>query len=243
MLPKAKVCLSPMLLPTLRTEDSNVVVIDILRATTCMCAALDSGAEFIVPVEQVESCEEYRSLGYLCGAERNGIPIPGYDFGNSPFSYNSSKIKGAKIAMTTTNGTQAIHAAKNAYQILIGSFSNMSILIEYLKTQQREVIFLCSGWKNRVNLEDTVFAGAMITALQGHYAPIDDAAMLSLTLYKCAVADKRFYIKNSSHYTKLISLNLQEDVKYCLRKDTHPVIPVFDGDKLVRLPFAEPIHA
>lgn len=242
MLPKAKVCLSPMLLPTLKIEDSNVVVIDILRATTCMCAALDNGAEFIVPVREVEVCEQYRLLGYLCGAERNGIPIPEFDFGNSPFSYNTPKVRGAKIAMTTTNGTQAIHAAKSAHQILIGAFSNMTILTEYLKTQSKEVILLCSGWKNRVNLEDTVFAGAMITALQGSYDPIDDAAMLSLTLYKCAVADKRFYIKNSSHFTKLISLNLQEDVKYCLRKDTHPVIPVFDEDKLVPLPFGEQVH-
>ena len=154
-------CFSPYLYPVYKQENAIVVVIDILRATSAMCTAFEHGAEKIIPVATIEEAREYKSKGFIVGAEREGMPVEGFDFGNSPFSYMGENIKNQTIVITTTNGTQAIEAAKDAHQILIGSFLNINSLCKYLQAQQKPILLLCSGWKNKFNLEDALFAGAV----------------------------------------------------------------------------------
>src|SRR5204863_8206178 len=125
-------CFSPVLYPVYKDADSVVVIIDILRATSAICTAFHYGAEKIIPVATIEEARTYQGKGYLTGAERDAIKVDGFDFGNSPYSYMADHVKGKTIVLTTTNGTQAIHAARNAYKVVIGSFLNLDALCKWL---------------------------------------------------------------------------------------------------------------
>ncbi len=231
--PQLRVCLSPALVPHQRLDETTVVVIDILRATTSMCVALDHGVDHIVPVASIEACAALKAQGYLAAAERNGETVEGFEFGNSPYSFMRD-LRGQRLAMTTTNGTQALHAARAAQQIVIGAFANITALCAWLQAQATpRVLLLCSGWKNNPNLEDTIFAGAVAERLQASHRLADDGAVMALTLYRAAQADPRKYLNRSSHFQRLIALGIQRDAKYCLRGDTHPVLPILVGERLV----------
>lgn len=232
---RVSVCLTPSMVDLFKVEDSIAVVIDVLRATSSMCVAFDHGVEKIVPVESIEECLSYREKGYLVAGERNGEMVEGFDFGNSPFSYRDKSLKGRSIAMTTTNGTQAIHAVSKAKKVVVGSFANISVLTEWLGKQDENILILCSGWKNRINLEDTIFAGALVKRLRPYYDLHEDSALIAETLFKAANFRKRYFLRSSSHFQRLMHLNLQKDVKYCLRKDTHPVIPIMENGYLVNI--------
>ncbi|MCS7073488.1 MAG: 2-phosphosulfolactate phosphatase [Bacteroidia bacterium] len=233
--PTVRVCVSPALIPTYSIEQSTVVVIDILRATTSICVAFDYGVSEMIPVETIEECKTFKEQGFLGAAERNGHKIEGFDFGNSPYSYMRDDIRGKKVAITTTNGTQAIHAAASAKEIVIGSFANLTVLTQYLKQTAQDVVLLCAGWKLKMNLEDTIFAGALAEALLPEFEPIEDAVTVARMLYREANRNKKFYLQHSTHYHKLMKMKLQQDVKYCLRQDTHPVLPVLRNGVLINL--------
>ena len=238
------VCMSPALIDQFDVSEAIVVVIDILRATTTMCVAFDNGAEYMVPVEHIDECLAYRDLGYLLAGERAGEQIAGFDFGNSPFSYTPEAVQGKKIAMTTTNGTRAIKAAqeRNAKAIVVGSFGNISALTRWLVRKNEHVCLLCAGWRDHVTLEDTIYAGAVSRKLRQHFRRFQDTALVAETLFQSANIRKRYFFRHSSHFNRLIHLNLQEEVKYAMRRDTHPVIPMMIGNELhdiTRLPEEE----
>src|ERR1051326_257733 len=125
---KVEVCFTPGSYPIYENPGAIVVIIDILRATSAICAAFEYGAEKMIPVATVEEAKEYKKKGFLVGAERNGVHLDGFDFGNSPLSYMNEKIKGQTIVLHPTNGTQAIEVSKKAHKVVIGSFLNMSAL-------------------------------------------------------------------------------------------------------------------
>jgi 2-phosphosulfolactate phosphatase len=229
------VCLTPALLPTFNVEEYVVVVIDILRATTSMCVAFGHKVASITPVETVEECAALKAQGMLAAAERNGEMVPGFDFGNSPFSYMKPDLAGKHLALTTTNGTLALHQAHQlgAQKIVIGAFTNMSTLNQWLLAQNTSVLLLCSGWKQRLNMEDTIFAGAVARTIGHHYDSMDDAAQVARTFFWSANLQKRRFFERSSHYTRLVHLNLQEDVKFCMKKDTFHVLPIFENGRLL----------
>ena len=230
------VCLTPALLPLYRVENYIVVVIDIFRATSSICYGIENGAAAIIPVSKVEECHAYREkegCDYLLAAERDGEVVAGFDFGNSPFSYTREKVADKTIVLTTTNGTQALHLSRGARRIIIGSFLNLTSLCNWLKSQQEDVLLVCSGWKNNFNLEDTLFAGAVAEQLQ-EYRP-DDAAIAAADLYSIAKDDLNAYIARSSHSERLKKLGIEEDVKFCLQVDLTIAIPVLEGNALVKL--------
>jgi len=228
------VCLTPALIDQYPVDRSIVVAIDVLRATSSMCVGIDSGVDHIIPVEHIEDVPPYREQGYLIAGERDGNQLDGFDMGNSPFSFMEPRVKGAKIAMTTTNGTRTIKAAqeRNAIEVVAGSFANISILTKWLIEQDTDVVLFCAGWKNNLTLEDTAFAGAMALRLRSHFNAYPDTTLIAETLFQAVSLRKRFYMRSSSHFQRLIKMNLQEEVKYCLRRDTHPVIPIMVGDRL-----------
>lgn len=233
---KIEVCLTPALLNLYSIEESIVVVIDVLRATSSMVYGIDNGAVAIIPVAQVEDCLNYSGQGFLLAAERNGEVVEGYDFGNSPFSYTKEKVAGKTVVLTTTNGTKALHMARaSASQVVIGSFLNLTSLCNWLKTEQRDVLLLCAGWKDQFNLEDTLFAGAVVNHLKGSFSHFDDSSVAAEDLWNLAKDDLNGYMSKSSHSNRLKALNIEEDVKFCLQLDTCQVIPVLQGDQLVAL--------
>ncbi|GAA3967187.1 2-phosphosulfolactate phosphatase family protein [Pedobacter ginsengiterrae] len=233
---KIEVCLTPALIDLYDIEQSIVVVIDILRATSSITFGIENGAEAIIPVSLVEECLAYQEKGYLLAAERNGEVVEGYDFGNSPFSYTKEKVAGKTIVLTTTNGTKALHLAnKRAYQVVIGSFLNLDSLSDYLASQDKNVLLLCAGWKDQFNLEDTLFAGAVVNKLRKNFEHFDDSSVAAEDLYMLAKDDLRKYLHKSSHSHRLAQLNIEEDVVFCLQLNVCKAIPVLEGERLVKL--------
>lgn len=232
---KIDVCLSPDLLHLHKLEDKVVVVIDILRATSCMVTALAHGVKTIMPVATLEECKILQSKGYIAAAERDGKQANGFDLGNSPFSFMNPAYKGKDIAMTTTNGTIAIQQAKAAEQIIIGAFLNIKVVASYLSTQPRDVILLCAGWKGKVNLEDTLFAGALIDGLEETFEPDCDAPRIARAIFNIAKDDLYQYLQDSSHVKRLHNLNIHKDIAFCLQSDKYDVIPYLKNNKLVKL--------
>src|ERR1051326_1540156 len=236
---KIDACFSPYLYPIYKDDSSIVVIIDVLRATSAICTAFENGAEKIIPVATLEEAKKHKQNGTLVGAERNGLPVDGFDFGNSPFHYMGEKIKGKTIVLTTTNGTQAIEAAKDAYKIVIGSFLNISALCGWLIDQNRPVLLLCSGWKDRFNLEDAMYAGAVVNELSKHvnFYEMGDAALAAKYLFQTGFKNPVRFLHNSSHKERLAKLGLKEDVKYCLQVDKTTVIPVLEHGALVKMSY------
>jgi len=231
--PLVRVCLSTALIPQFRVEDYVTVVIDILRATTSFAVALDRGIQEIRPVRTLRECRRLGKQGYLTAAERGAAKVPGFDFGNSPFDFLEADLQGKKLAFTTTNGTRALWAVRNAKKVVTGAFVNMSVLVQWLRQQGEPVLLVCSGWKDQVNMEDTLFAGAVATELEGDFRVNDDATLIAMSLYQMADHRKKYYLEHSAHFDRLVELGMQNDVKYSLRRDLHPVLPYYQDGRLV----------
>ena len=230
---KIEVCLSPELLHLYDLRGKTVVVVDILRATSCMTTALANGVTEIVPVSELSECKKLKDNGYLTAAERNGEKVDGFDFGNSPYSYINGDVAGRKLGITTTNGTVSINKSKNADQIVIGSFLNISRVVNYLNSGKNDVLILCAGWKGQVNLEDTMFAGAVVEALFDKFEIEFDATIIARNVYNASKENKFEYLKNSSHFKRLSKMGIEKDIEYCMNEDIFDVLPIMEGDKLI----------
>jgi 2-phosphosulfolactate phosphatase len=232
-----EVCFTPGEYDYFKSEYEIVVVIDVLRATTAICAAFDNGIRSIIPVSTIEEAIEYKSKGYLVGAERKGEIVEGFDFGNSPFSYMKEELKDKDVVLTTTNGTKALHVAREADTVVVGSFINLDALCKWLEKQDKNVLCLCSGWQDKFNLEDTICAGAICEYLigSGKFQSNEDSSIAAKYLYISAKDNYFGYLKSSSHRRRLKNLNLNEDIKYCLTPNQTDVIPVLRNGKLVKI--------
>lgn len=232
-----EVCFTPGEYDYFKDEYEIVVVIDVLRATSAICAAFDNGINSIIPVPTIEEAMDYKKRGYLAGAERKGQIVDGFDFGNSPFSYMNPLFKGQDVVLSTTNGTKALDIAKNAETVVVGSFLNLDALCQWLAAQNKNVLCLCSGWQDKFNLEDTICAGAISDYLitTGNYTADEDSSVAAKYLYLSAKDNYFGYLKSSSHRRRLKNLNLNEDVKYCLTPNQTNVIPILKDGKLVKL--------
>lgn len=230
---KIDVCLSPEMMHLYTVRDRTVVVVDILRATSCMTTAFAHGVAAITPFSHLEDCLAMKAKGYFTAGERDGKKVDGFDFGNSPFEYMDKKLEGQKIAFTTTNGTLAIAKSEGAQQIVIGSFLNLSAVTDHLRKTYDNILVLCAGWKGKVNLEDTLFAGAVVERLKDIAEAECDAPVSAQHLYNLAKADMVGFLKNASHVKRLNKLNIQKDIAFCLTPDQYKVIPVLKGRDLV----------
>ncbi|WP_461450756.1 2-phosphosulfolactate phosphatase [Mucilaginibacter sp.] len=231
------VCLTPALIPLFNVEDYVVVIIDIFRATSSICYGIENGAEAIIPVSEVEECLAYQDkfAHYLLAAERNGEVVSGFDFGNSPFSYTKEKVAGKTIVLTTTNGTHALQRSIQAKKIIIGSFLNLTSVCNWLKTQDNNVLLVCAGWKNNFNLEDTLFAGAVVEQLKTTGFILDDPAIAANDLFQIGKNDISAYLKKTSHSERLKALGIEADIEFCLQVDLTTAIPILEGEKLIKL--------
>ena len=232
-----EVCFTPGEYEYFKDEYEIVVVIDVLRATSAICAAFDNGVKSIIPVATVEEALEYKAKGYLVGAERKGQIVEGFDFGNSPFSFMKKELRGQEVVLTTTNGTKALDIAKNAETVVVGSLLNLDALCEWLEVQDKNILCLCSGWQDKFNLEDTICAGAISEYLvaTGNFTSVEDSSIAAKYLYLSAWDRYMGFLKASSHRRRLKNLNLNEDIKYCLTPNQTNVIPILKDGKLVKL--------
>lgn len=232
---RIEVCYSPALYPYYRNDNAIVVVTDILRATTAICAAFENGVKNLIPVADLDEAREWKKKGYLVAAERDGIVLDFADFGNSPFNFHPEQVRGETIVYSTTNGTQAIRMASGAKHVAIGAFINYSALASWLKEEDSDVLILCAGWKNRYNLEDTLFSGALsdILITTGRFYTECDASVAAMELWKIARKDLTGFIEKAAHRHRLKKLGLDDVIDYSHTLDSTSVIPVLKDNMLV----------
>ncbi len=236
MTKQIEVVITPALLPLYQVKGKTVVVIDILRATSSMCVAFKTGVNKILPVSTPEECSIFKDFDFICAAERNAVKLDGFDLGNSPFEYLNPLIIEKNLALTTTNGTKALKQSKDlgADQIVMGSFLNIDVLCNWLKHQPNDVILLCAGWKDKANLEDTLFAGAVVNNLVNDFNLNCDTAIMAQQLYLSMQHDLENFVRKSSHAQRFKLLNTaQDDVHFCLQFNTAPTLPIMQGEYLV----------
>ncbi len=236
---RVETCFVPGHYPLYSQDMGIVVVIDILRATSAMVTAFEHGVRSIIPVGTSEEARNYIGReGYIAAAERNGEVVEGFAVGNSPIAFAQMDLKDKTIVMTTTNGTKAINLASGARKVVIGSFLNLTALTDWLLKQDENVLLLCSGWKDKFNLEDSVFAGAVMDRMlaSGKFGLEEDSSIAAKYLYMSASENVMGILKAAPRRKRLESLNLYEDVKFCLTPDQSKVIPILQDGALVRMP-------
>ncbi len=234
-LPKIETCFSPSLLHLYDIKDSIVVIIDVFRATSTIAAALHNGAAEIIPVDSVAKCIELGAQmpNSLTAGERDGKVAEGLQHGNSPLEYPRDFIENKSLVLTTTNGTRLLHMCSDANEIITGSFLNLGAVCDYLVTQKKNVLLACASWKDRYNLEDSLFAGAVYDAIGEHFEMNCDSTRAATHLYKAAKNDLYGFIQDSSHFLRLSKFGLQYDMEYCCKINEHNVLVKLVEDKLV----------
>ncbi len=237
-LPNLSTSLSPALLQLYDVSSSIVVIIDILRATSTISTALFNGAKSIIPVDSVADCIKLgRQMDVITAGERDGKIAEGLKYGNTPLQYTADFIKGKTLVLTTTNGTRLLHMAlaEGARGIITGSFCNLSSVCDYLIKQNKNVILACAAWKDRVNIEDTLFAGAVISRVKENFQRNCDASQIAETLYHQAENDLFGFMRdnNASHFNRLMSFGLEEDIRFCLTIDNANIPVVYDAGRLI----------
>ena len=233
-----EVCFSPLSWSLYDRDDAVVVITDIFRASTAMCAAFHNGVKSIIPVAEISESEAYKEKGYIVAGERDGQKLDCADFGNSPFNFLEPSLRGQTIVMNTTNGTQAIKkVAHGNNEVVIGAFINLSAVVQYIMALKRPVVVFCAGWKNRFSMEDTLFAGALAERLlndgRGDYHTICDAAIASADLWLLAKGNPLGYIDQAAHRHRLRKMGLDDIIEFSLTADYTQAIPVLSGKELV----------
>lgn len=238
--PTLYTALSPALLNLYDVNHAIVVIIDVLRATSTIATALHNGAKCVIPVDSVAKCIELgRQIDGITAGERDGKIAEGLQHGNSPFEYPAEFIGGRTLVLTTTNGTKLLHMAldRGAGQIITGSFPNLGAVCDYLLAQNMPVLLACAAWKDKVNIEDMLLAGAVINKVKQNFDINCDSSQIAETVYMEAKKDLYEFMKakNASHYQRLSGYGLEKDIRYCLTPDVAPVLPLYENGKLITL--------
>jgi 2-phosphosulfolactate phosphatase len=229
---------SPALLHLYDVSNSIVVIIDVLRATSTIATALYNGAKAVIPVESVSRCIELgKQIDGITAGERDGKIAEGLEHGNSPFEYSREFIEGKTLVFTTTNGTRLLHHAleKGAKEIITGSFNNLTAVCHHLAALQQNVILGCAAWKDRVNMEDVLFAGAVISAIGKNFSINCDSSHMAEVMYEKGKKNLFEFMKkhNASHYHRLMGFGLENDIRYCFTADVANVLPEYEEGKLI----------
>lgn len=236
--PRLEVCFSPALLNLYDTEGSIVVIIDVFRATSTIAAALHNGAKEVIPVASVAECIEIgqNTPNSITAGERNGQIVEGLQYGNSPSAYPREFVEGRTLVLTTTNGTKLLHMVDGADEIITGSFLNLSAVVDHLKDSNKNILLACAAWKDRFNLEDALFAGAVASQIKDSFDHNCDSLRAAVSLFEQTQgAPLISFLKDSAHYKRLSAFGLEKDMEYCATLDLHSVLPKLVGDKLVAI--------
>ena len=231
-------CLSPSMLHLYDLDNCVVVIIDVFRATSTIAAALYNGATRVIPVDSVRGAIDIGTeMGCITAGERDGKIAEGLQYGNSPLEYPGEFIKDKTLVLTTTNGTKLLHMAlqKGASEVITGSFPNLSAVCAHLISSGKNVLLGCSAWKDRVNMEDTIFAGAVVAKIKDAFEINCDSSQIALTLYNNSKNDMYAFMKahDASHYHRLTNFGLEKDIRHCLTPDLANVLPEYVNGKLV----------
>jgi len=224
----------------------TVVVIDVLRTSSTITTALHFGARSVVPVadtaEAGKIAANLDSSSYLMGGERDGLKIEGYHLGNSPLEYVRSVVQNRTIILNTTNGTGAIIRARAAEDLVIGCLLNADRVVQFVRERARDVVIICSGWRNRLSLEDTLCAGLILYQLWNGQEPllVTDTAHIAFSQYLNDREQLQDAIRQCNQAQHLYEQGFHEDVDYCARLNALPLLPIFKDRQLVL--HMDPLH-
>lgn len=218
-------------------RDETVVVIDVLRACSSIQTALENGATGVIPLSEQEDIGKYtRNLdatGFLLCGESDGKKMAGFHLGNSPLEYTRDKVENKTLIFKSTNGTRAITRCNNSNELLIGSFLNITALVNHIKSSNlSKITLICSGWKNKLSIEDLLCAGAISYHLYDKKLPENamDGAKVAFGLYEKFATKINRLISSSNHASRLRNLGYEEDINYCSEIDRFSSIPAMrDG--------------
>jgi 2-phosphosulfolactate phosphatase len=235
--PELHTSLSPALLHLYDLNNSVVVIIDVFRATSTIAAVLYNGAKCVIPVDSVpKAIEISKNIGGIAAGERDGKIADGLEHGNSPLEYSKEFIENKTLVLTTTNGTRLLHMAleKGSDTIISGSFPNLSSVCDFLVAAKKNVVLGCAGWKDRFNLEDTLFAGAVINRIKAHFTIHCDSSLMAETMFLKNKSNLLKFAPQLTHYHRLVErFGLIEDIRYCLTDDVANILPVYKEGKLI----------
>jgi 2-phosphosulfolactate phosphatase len=235
-MPSIDVCFSPELLSLFHLKGRVAVIVDVLRATSSMVTALAAGVEHIVPCAELAECRALAAEGYLTAAERDGVQAEGVDLGNSPFGYLDGvvPVRGRAVAITTTNGTRALHLSLSADTVVVGAFLNLEAVAGFLRELQKDVVVVCAGWKGNFCLEDTLFGGALAERLQDNFdTTASDSTLAALDLWQAAKADVGRLQQVFAHVRRLNHLEAHQDMAFCVTMDEYNIVPVWQDGRIV----------
>jgi 2-phosphosulfolactate phosphatase len=195
---------------------------------------LYNGAEKVIPVDAVDKCISIgKSIpNSITAGERDGKVIEGLEHGNSPAEYPTSFIKGKTLVLTTTNGTKLLHMAlqQDAADIVTGSFPNLNSVCNFLVEQNKNVFLACSAWKDKFNMEDTLFAGAVADGVKEKFTIHCDASLMAAEMYRLHQNDIKTFIRKTTHWHRLSAYGLEKDLEYCVTKNVADVLPVYNKE-------------
>jgi 2-phosphosulfolactate phosphatase len=232
--------LTPVPLARTKLEHKTAVVIDVLRSSTSICAALRSGAKGVIPMAGPgEAAEMWSKLGSdnaVLAGERGGVKIENFNYGNSPTEFTKETVGDKFVVMTTTNGTGIFAKTNGAALILSGAIVNISKVSEKVAMAGQDVVVICSGLEGGFSIEDTVCGGMLIHQLITVHkleVTLNDAASLALLLYRTNKTAIRQAIQQGEHGKILASLGFAADVEIATEIDSLPVVPVLKDGRLV----------
>jgi len=220
-----------------RFTHRTAIVIDVLRATSSIVAALEAGSSGIYTVETVLDARALQRPSDLLAGERFCRKIPGFDLGNSPDEFTSEAVRDRRIILTTTNGTRGLHKAMRADHVLAGSLLNVSACAKAALELRRDIVLLCSGSHDEFALEDGLCAGAFVASLQADNpggVEMDDFAAAMLGFYRNSSGQLYDILAGGTTGRRLIKLGMTRDIKRCSQLDSSTIVPRMQSDMLVR---------
>lgn len=234
-----KLFLTPAPFPETGLGDRTAIVIDVLRCTTSVCAALKAGARGVIPVlGPGEAVEMWTKVGQdmaVLAGEREGVRIENFQLGNSPFEFTEESVGGRLVIMTTTNGTAAFLEARKAALILSCALVNVSLVAERAASEERDVAIVCAGREGGFSIEDTLCGGMIIDLLKtrhGLEVVLNDAGSLALLLYRSSKTSIKQSIAQGEHGRFLAKIGFAEDVAAAANVDSIPILPVLRDGRL-----------
>ena len=221
-------------------EDATAVVIDVVRATSCIVEAVANGALAVLPAVSVaEAVRRKATLAsddvLLCG-ERHGLRIDGFDLGNSPGEFTREAVAAKRLVMTTTNGTKALASAEGARRVLVASFLNLGAVADAIR-EDRAVVIVCAGKAGDFAMDDTVCAGHIVRRLldgRPGTVQMDERAQAARDLAGIHAVSADMLARTAAGRA-LVEVGLGGDLALCASADRHKIVPMM-RDQIIAAP-------